>query len=264
MSIRILKGDCLEVMKTLPDASIDLFLCDLPYGCLSGRAIGKAAEDKKLWSGASDGCSWDVKIDLEKFWKEVERLMKTEHTPIIHFCSTAFGHDLISSKKSWFRYDLVWSKSNAVGFLCANKMPMRSHEMIYVFSKKGATYKRVDIKGDFKRNGGGRSCANFLPIGDLPNTSNVDNTGKRCVKSVVEVANKKTKGGHPTQKPADLYKWLLERYCPVGGTILDPTAGSFTSCFTAKDMGLHAIGIEMNADYFKKAEERDRSPVQEA
>ena len=72
----LLHGDCLELMKTLPDRSVDLFLCDLPYGCLSGRAIGKAAETKKLWSGDAMGCAWDVKLDLTQFWVQVKRLCR--------------------------------------------------------------------------------------------------------------------------------------------------------------------------------------------
>ena len=123
--------------------------------------------------------------------------------------------------------------------------------MIYVFSKKGAYYNRVDIKGDFPRGGGGRSTATFLPINGLLN-SNDDNTGRRCVKSVIEIANKKTKGRHPTQKPAELYEWLYKRYCPENATILDPTAGSFTSCKVAKAMGFKAIGIEKDTNMFYK------------
>jgi site-specific DNA-methyltransferase (adenine-specific) len=231
----ILKGDCLQVMKGMADKSIDCFICDLPFGCLTG------------------GASWDVKINLDEFWTQIKRLAKNDHTPILMFCNTRYGYDLIKSNESWFRYDIVWAKTNAVGFLRANKAPMTSHEMIYVFSKKGAFYKRIDIEGDFKRNGGGRSCSNFLPIGDLPNTSNVDNTGKRCVKSVVTFTNGKTKGGHPTAKPVELYEWLLKRYVPENGTMLDPTAGSFNSVFTAKALGIKAVGIEKNDEYFNKA-----------
>ena len=259
MSIAYWKGDCLEVMEKLPSKSIDCFICDLPYGCLSSS---KNTERKRFIDGKDtgtilntklSGCSWDIKIDLDKFWIQVKRLAKNDKTPVLMFCSTKFGAELISSNPDWFRYDLVWSKSNAVGFLSANKMPMRSHEMIYVFSKKGAFYNRIDIEGDYKRNGGGRTSANFLPIADLPNTSNVDNTGRRCVKSVIAVANKKTKGGHPTQKPADLYEWLIKRYCPPNSTILDPTAGSFTSCEVAKQLGHKAIGIEMNDNFYYTA-----------
>lgn len=258
MTLRLLHGDCLEVMKDISNKSIDLVICDLPYGCLSASA---KTERKRFIDGKDtgttlntrlSGCTWDVPIDLAKFWKEVSRIAKNDNTPIIHFCSTKFGYDLINSNPSWFRYDLVWEKTNAVGFLTANKKPMASHEMIYVFSKKGAYYKRVDIEGDFPKGGGGRSTANFLPIAGMPNNGTTVE-GKRCVKSVICVANKKTKGGHPTQKPADLYKWLIERYCPVGGTILDPTAGSFTSCFTAISIGRNAIGIEKDKTFYDKA-----------
>jgi site-specific DNA-methyltransferase (adenine-specific) len=248
-----LKGDCLEIMKTLPSKSIDCFICDLPYGVLSGRAIGKTAEDKKCWSGLENGCEWDIKIDLKQFWTEVKRLAKSDNTPVIMFCTTKFGAELINSNPDWFRYDLVWSKSNAVGFLCANKMPMRSHEMMYVFAKKGAYYKRVDIKGDFPKGGGGRSKSSvYTALNALENIHSTKE-GVRCVKSVIEIANKKGKGNHPTQKPAELYKWLLERYCPENGTMLDPTAGSYASCFVAKELGLKSIGIEKNPKYFWKA-----------
>jgi site-specific DNA-methyltransferase (adenine-specific) len=238
MPIQILHGDCLEVMKTLPDKSIDLFICDLPYGCLTGG-----------------GCVWDIKIDLVAFWVQVERLMKDDHTPIIHFCSTKFGFDLIASNPDWFRYDLVWNKTNGVGFLSANKMPMRSHEMIYVFSKKGANYTRVDTEGDFKewKSGKGTRGGSVAFGSGLPRTNINGGEGKRCVKSVIEVANKKGRGNHPTQKPDALYAWLIERYSKEGDSVLDPTAGSFASCFTAQKMGRNAIGIEKDDKFYNKA-----------
>lgn len=251
----LLNGDCLEVMKTLPDKSIDLFLCDLPYGCLTGGGgKEKAKRNEQGNQGVIAGCSWDIKIDLTQFWEQVKRLMKDDHTPILHFCSTKFGNDLINSNPDWFRYDLVWSKSNAVGFLSANKMPMRSHEMIYVFAKKGAKYTRKDIEGDFPAGGGGTSKSSVYPsLNGIPNLGTTE-AGRRCVKSVVEIANKKGRGNHPTQKPAELYAWLLERYSKEGDTILDPTAGSFSSVFTANKMGRNAIGIEMNEEFYNKAQ----------
>ena len=172
------------------------------------------------------------------------------------FCNTRFGTELITSQPTWFRYDLVWSKTNGVGFLCANKQPLRSHENIYVFAKKGANYKRVDIKGDFPAGGGGRSNSSVYPSSnDIPNL-NTTKEGIRCVKSVIEVANKKSRGGHPTAKPIELYKWLIERYSKEGDTILDPTAGSFNSCFAAIEIKRRAIGIEMNGAYFWSATNR--------
>jgi hypothetical protein len=139
-------------MKTLPDKSVDLFICDLPYGCLNSGAGKERARRKEAGSiGIMTNVSWDVKIDLDAFWIQVERLMKNEHTPIIQFCNTRFGNELINSKPSWFRYDLVWSKTYSVGFLSANKQPLRSHENIYVFAKKGANYNRIDIEGELMR-----------------------------------------------------------------------------------------------------------------
>jgi site-specific DNA-methyltransferase (adenine-specific) len=275
MSIQLIHGDCLEEMKKLPDKSIDLFICDLPYGCL----IGGGGQEKKRrrfqngkdtgtlitqTEGVIAGCSWDIKIDLDAFWIQVERLMKDDHTPIIHFCNTRFGNDLINSKPKWFRYDLIWNKSNGVGFLSANKMPMRSHELIYVFAKKGARYNRIDIEGDFKgtSSGKGRAGGDVYNLHKRISVSNVypavkdcapTREGIRCVKSVIDMSNKKGKGKHPTQKPDDLYKWLIERYSNPGDTILDPTAGSFASCFTAKTMGRNAIGMEMDKVFYDKA-----------
>jgi site-specific DNA-methyltransferase (adenine-specific) len=224
--MQFLKGDCLEVMKTLPSKSIDCFVCDLPYGCLS---VAKATYTEDGVRVPTGECDWDIKIDLYKFWKEIRRLCKNDHTPILMFCTTKFGAELIASNPDWFRYDLIWYKPSGVGFLNANKQPLRSHELIYVFSKKGAYYKRIDEEVEGAKE------------------------GIRCVKSVIEIANKKGKGNHPTQKPEELYEWLLKRYCIEGGTILDPTAGSFTSCFTANKLGLKSIGIELSDEFYDKA-----------
>ena len=257
----LLRGDCLNQMKTLTDKSIDCFICDLPYGCLEPQRTRSDEYVKKV-KGMSVGqgsCSWDIKIDLVAFWEQVKRLSKNDHTPVLMFCTTKFGVELINSNPSWFRYDIVWSKTNGVGFLSANKQPLRSHELIYVFAKKGAYYKRVDIEGNFKGTSGGtgRVGGNVYDCSNQGRKEPIARMGTRkgirCVKSVVEISNKKGKGNHPTQKPKELYKWLLERYCPEGGTMLDPTAGSFNSVFTATEMGIHAIGIEKDDTFFWKA-----------
>ena len=251
-----LRGDCLEVMKGLTPKSVDCFICDLPYGCLEPQRTRSDEYVKKVKNiGVGQGsCKWDIKIDLVEFWKQIKRLARNDHTPVLMFCNTKFGAELIASSPDWFRYDLVWSKSNGVGFLSANKQPLRSHELIYVFAKKGAYYKRIDIHGDFpKPSPSGTGNAGGNVYGKIRQNNDEDRTGIRCVKSVIEIANKKGKGQHPTQKPKDLYKWLLERYCPPGGTVLDPTAGSFNSVFVAKEMGLKAIGIEKDTNFFWKA-----------
>jgi site-specific DNA-methyltransferase (adenine-specific) len=259
----LLHGDCLEIMKTLPDKSIDLFLCDLPYGCLGPQKKGGGIP-REGTDGAFGGCAWDIKIDLTAFWIQVERLMKNEHTPIIHFCNTKFGNELINSKPDWFRYDLVWNKMRGVSFLMANKMPMKSHENIYVFAKKGATYYRKDIEDESKKER--RKNQSKLLQGDVYNPQTNRNiplhegndtpAGLRCALSVIDVYNNANKKGkHPTQKPDDMYSWLIERYSKEGDTILDPTAGSFTSVFTAERMNRKAIGIEKDDAFYEKAKQ---------
>jgi DNA modification methylase len=246
-------GDCLEIMKEIAANSIDLIICDLPYGCLTnGGDLHKK-------------CSWDVKIDLELFWKEIKRIRKNENSPCIHFCTTKFGYDLIKSNPAEFRYDLVWDKMRGVSFLTSGKMPMRSHEMIYVFSKAGAYYHRVDedapgkVTKRFKQDGTKLSDSvsdAFRPTSGVISPTIED--GKKCVVSVIQL-DKKTQGGrnkHPTEKPPALYKWLIERYCPEGGTVLDPTFGSGNSVFTAYNMGRNAIGIEKDEAFYEKAAAR--------
>ena len=264
-TFNIYNADCLEKMKDISANSIDLIICDLPYGCLTGGGgqekkkrnliryeDGEPTDKDAVYRGGTiAGCAWDIPIDLEKFWEQVKRIRRNEHSPTIHFCTTKFGIDLIKSNEKEFRYDLVWTKTNAVGFLSANKMPMRAHEMMYVFSKAGAHYERIDISGNFPAGGGGRSTANFMPIAGMPNLGTTE-AGRRCVKSYVEVANKKTKGGHPTAKPIELYKWLIERYCPTGGTVLDPTFGSCNSGKACKELNRNYIGIEKDKGFFDK------------
>jgi DNA modification methylase len=243
----------LEVMKTLPAKSIDLFVCDLPYGCLGPQKKGGGIP-REGTDGAFGGCAWDIPLDLAQFWTEVKRLCKDDHTPVLMFCNAKFGYELIKSNEDWFRYDLVWNKSRGVGFLLANKMPLKSHELIYVFAKKGATYYRTDIEGDFPAYVGSHSAATVynLPKPDLDGYKKVDN-GKRCVKSVISVNNETNKGGkHPTQKPADLYAWLITRYSKEGDTVLDPTAGSFASINAAVRLNRNAIGIEKDDTFFAK------------
>lgn len=285
-------GDCLEVMKNIPANSIDLIICDLPYGCLMRGGNG-------LYDREDRSIKWDVKIDLAKFWEQAKRILKNEHSPVIHFCTTKFGYELIKSNESWFRYDLVWDKQRGVSFLSANKMPMRSHEMIYVFSKAGAYYNRVDISGNFTPSKGGGKGSNVYNISSSvgsskgtgstttrcalsviekaepkihkrSNTSNVypklkdmawanKDTDTRCATSVIKKPGISKKGNHPTEKPTDLYKWLIERYCPPDGTVLDPTFGSANSVFTAFEMGRTAIGIEKDKAFYDKANERKQA-----
>jgi len=258
MTLQLFNADCLQQMKEIPDKSIDLIICDLPYGCLEPqrKRTDEYVKKVKSVSVGQSSCAWDVKINLDEFWKQVKRIRKDDHSPCLHFCSTKFGYELIKSNESEFRYDMVWCKTNAVGFLTANKKPMSAHEMIYVFSKKGATYNRVDLVGDYPKGGGGRSKATF--IDGINKMENIQSTvaGKRCVKSWFEIPNKKEKGGHPTAKPNELYKWLIERYSKAGDTVLDPTFGSCNSGAVCRELNRNYIGIEMDKGFYDKAIER--------
>ena len=229
-----LKGDCLELMKDLSNNSIDLFICDLPYGCITSKT-----------------CEWDIKIDLEKFWEQIKRLSRTDKTPILMFCNTKFGVDLINSNPKWFRYDLVWNKNNGTSFLLANKMPMKSHEMIYVFSKKSCNYNRIDEVVEGKE-----AYSNYQTerrtakcyIGNI-HIPVKQTDGKRCPLSVINIKAKQDKK-HPTAKPIDLCDWLIKRYSNEGDTILDPTAGSFNSGHSALGLKRNYIGMEMNDEFY--------------
>ena len=115
-------GDCLELMKTIPDKSVDLFICDLPYG--------------------ETNCKWDTKIDMEAFWKEFKRIRKSKRTACIHFCSTKFGYSLIKSWEKGFKMDMVLKKRNKTGGLQSRHRPMRNHEMVYFFYEQAPKYNR--------------------------------------------------------------------------------------------------------------------------
>jgi DNA modification methylase len=120
--MNITNGDCLELMKNLPDKSIDLFICDLPYG--------------------ETNCKWDSVIDLEEFWIQFKRLRKSKRTACIHFCSTKFGYTLIKSNEKMFKMDMVWKKRNKTGGLQSRNRPMRNHEMVYFFYEQAPQYNR--------------------------------------------------------------------------------------------------------------------------
>jgi site-specific DNA-methyltransferase (adenine-specific) len=120
--MKIFNGDCLEEMKALPDKSVDLFICDLPYG--------------------ETNCKWDTVIDMEQFWVQFKRLRKSKRTACIHFCSTKFGYSLIKSWEKGFKMDMVWKKRNKTGGLASRYRPMRNHEMVYFFYEQSPKYNR--------------------------------------------------------------------------------------------------------------------------
>ena len=244
--------DCLEKMKDLSDNSIDLLFCDLPYGCTS--------------------CKWDSLIDLELFWKEVNRICK-DTTPMFFTCSTKFGVSLINSNPKNFRYDLIWVKSAPCGFLNAKKMPMKKHEMIYVFYRKLPLYdlsshshkfikendkhKIGGVYGKVEKKIGGQYNPP-LPVSVLKDTKEYKNGesvyDQPLPNSLLEI--KSEKGKHATQKPTELIEWCLKYYSKEGDTILDPTMGSGSTGVACKNMNRNFIGIEKDEKIFNSAVER--------
>ena len=221
--MNLIHGDCLEELKNIPDKSIDLLICDLPYGCLgeNRQKINNTGNLGRKCGTVFGVClQWDYKVDLVELWAQINRLIKNDKTPILFFCNTRFGIDLLNSKPDWFRYDLVWNKSCGTNFLQANIRPMSSHEMIYVFSKKMPTYNRLAVDG-------------------------------KCPLSVININLKRDKL-HPTAKPIELYKRLIEFYSNPGDTVLDPTAGSFNSGRACLELNRRYIGIEKDKTFFDR------------
>ena len=132
MTLELYNDDCFNIFPKIEDKSINLFLLDLPY---ANKTFGNCT-----------ACAWDTPIDLEKMWVEIKRTMKPNGI-IVFFCNTKFGYALINSNPKWFKYDLIWEKSRKVGFLSANKMPLRKHENIYIFKKEQGTYNPQKTEG---------------------------------------------------------------------------------------------------------------------
>lgn len=225
-------GDCLEVMKLIDDATIDLIICDLPYGVTKNK--------------------WDSVIDLKVLWGEYERVIKTNGA-IILFGQDKFSARLMLSNEKLHRYNLIWQKTTPTGHLNAKKMPLRSHEDILVFYKKLPTYnpqkttghKRKVSTAQHKR--GSKKTTNYGEHG----LTTYDST-ERYPKSVLKFATDKQKVAlHPTQKPLALMEYLIVTYSNEGEIVLDNCAGSGTTGLAAKNLNRNYIMIENNETYYK-------------
>ena len=233
----LLHGDCLEQMKGIDTNSVDFIFCDLPYGQTS--------------------CKWDVIIPWEPFWNEILRVKKI-NTPIFFTTTTKFGVELINNapKKCPFRYDLVWVKSAPAGFLSAKKMPMRKHEMVYVFYEKLPLYDLSSHKHKFIDKEDAVDVKNST-YGTLQIKQPIT-SGPRweppLPNSLLEI--KSTRGKHSTEKPVALVEWLLKYYSKEGDVVLDPTMGSGSSGVACKNMNRNFIGIEKDDEIYEVAVNR--------
>ncbi len=354
--MNLINGDCLEKMKDIPDKSVDFVFLDLPYG--------------------QTACKWDVKIDLDALWKQLKRIAKNDRTPFFFSTTTKFGFELIKANEKWFRWDLVWKKNRAAGFLNAYKLPMRKHEMVYCFAKKSPEYdvsshkeyveetkRPIGGENQFELYGKGdihinrkypsRTHKDPLPTSDItpPTTEHelvycfakkspeydvsshkeagfkegskdfgafkmdIYNKGTHTTGAVhkdrlptSDITPKGTleyetygrtsgnplirtqtkhadrlptsditqpatfdldespsswcefkndeKTGHRTSKPVALMEFLLKYWTKPDATVLDPTMGSGSMGIACKKMGRKFIGIEMDEDIYKLAQER--------
>lgn len=224
-------------MPTLPDGSVDLLLTDLPYGTLNKRN------------------QWDNVIDLQMFWEQVWRVSKP-NAAIISTAAQPFTSQLIASNYTDFKYCLIWEKSKATGYLNAKKQPMRAHEDIVVFYKKQPTYNPQKVKGDPYDKG--TAVRDTEPYGKQTKAVHVHNEdGTRYPRSVIYFKTAESEGKyHPTQKPVDLFRWLVRTYSNEGDTVLDPTMGAGTTGIAALMENRQFVGIEQDKTYFDSATQR--------
>ena len=244
--MELYNDDCFNVFPFINDKSIDLFVLDLPY---ANKDFGKCT-----------ACKWDNTIDLDKMWVEIKRIMKP-NAVILFFCNTKFGFSLIQSNTKWFRYDLIWKKSRKVGFLSANKMPLRQHENIYVFKDKGGTYNPQKTKGTPYKNGADKNPNNVYGItkekGTITKTDrHPTSIYPETIETTILEHNNPAKSLHRTQKPVSLCEWLIKTYSNEGDLVMDFTMGSGTTGEACKNTNRKFIGVEMDEEIFEIAKKR--------
>lgn len=243
-SYHVLNGDCLEVMKDIPDGSIDMILCDLPYGVTRNK--------------------WDSVIPLDALWSEYKRIVKENGAICLHADGLFMAMLMLSEPKLW-RYNLVWDKMLPTGFLNANRMPLRRTEEICVFYKKQPVYhpqKTVGAKNHSKGNAAGLSIADSgLHNHNYGTYSVVDNSEEHgCMKHPTSLLTFQkphpSKAVHPTEKPVALLEWLVRTYTEPGNVVLDNCMGSGSTGVACMNTGRRFIGIELDSNYFRTARHR--------
>ena len=230
--ISLLQGDCLELMKDIPDGSVDMVLTDPPYGTTQ--------------------CKWDSIIDLPLMWEQLKRVVKPNGA-IVMTASQPFTTTLISSNIKQFKYNWVWNKRQGTGFLNAKKQPLRSCEDVVVFYKKQPVYNpqmRLGFTPYVCKQGGTKTENYGKQSGAITKSD-----GSRYPLTLLEFARDKSKI-HPTQKPIDLMEYLIKTYTNEGEIVLDFAMGSGTTGVACKNLGRSFIGMELDKDYFGIASKR--------
>lgn len=229
--IKLMHGDCLELMKEIPNQSVDMILCDLPYGTTQNK--------------------WDSVLPLDKLWAEYRRVCKGA---IVLTAQAPFDKVLGVSNLPMLKYEWIWRKEAGTGFLNAKKAPLKNHENVLVFYDKPPTYNPQMLTG-FKpyrqKKGGGTSNYGADSVDVVVTESN----GERYPLTVLDFPRDKGKF-HPTQKPVALMEYLVLTYTDEGDTVLDNTMGSGTTGVACMNTGRKFIGMEQDAKYFEIAQKR--------
>jgi site-specific DNA-methyltransferase (adenine-specific) len=231
--MQLFEGDCLEVMKSIPGASVDMVLCDLPYGTTQNK--------------------WDCPLPLDALWREYRRIAKTAGV-FVFTSQTPFDKTLGCSNLPMLKYEWIWEKNVASNFLNANRMPLKIHENILVFYDGTPIYNPQMVEGKpykNKRNGKDDTGSNY---GNINTRTDTVNKGVRFPKTVLRFDREI--GLHPTQKPVALMEYLIRTYTEVGSTVLDNCTGSGTTGVACAKLCREFIGIEQDPKYFQIAKSR--------
>lgn len=232
---KIFVEDCLTGMNRIPDGSVDMVLCDLPYGTTQ--------------------CKWDAVIPFAPLWEQLSRVIK-ERGAIVLTASQPFTSALVMSNPKMFRYSWVWEKSKATGYLNAKIRPLVAHEDVLVFSKKPIKYRPKMTQGVPYNKGEALRPTDVYGVQKPVLVENKD--GRRYPRSVQYFKTAESEGEviHPTQKPLSLFEYLIDTYTSEGEIILDCCMGSGTTAVAAARTNRSFVGFEMGAGYAKAAEKR--------
>ena len=229
---KIYNEDCLEGMKRIDDKSIDMILCDLPYGMTYNK--------------------WDTVIPLDRLWKQYKRVIK-DNGAIVLTASQPFASELICSNRKLFRYEWIWEKENSTNFLNAKKNPLKKHENILVFYKKLPVYNPQMSKGKpYTAVRKEKPSLNYYKNQKMAKTVS---DGERYPISIIKFSRDKEKL-HPTQKPVALFEYLIRTYTNERETVLDNCMGSGTTAIACLNTNRNFIGFELDEEYWKIANER--------
>jgi site-specific DNA-methyltransferase (adenine-specific) len=238
--------DCLIKMNDIPDKSVDMILCDLPYGTTQ--------------------CKWDVIIPFESLWKQYNRIIK-DNGAVVLFGSEPFSSYLRISNIKYYKYDWIWDKIKGTGFLNAKKQPMRNNELISVFYRNQCIYKPIMTTGHNRKTSYKKACFQTDVYGTMKRNYRYDST-ERYPRSIIECStDTQNCSFHPTQKPVALMEYLIKTYTNEGETVIDNCMGSGTTGVACINTGRKFIGMEWNPEenkhdiYFNIAVERIKQAV---